>query len=103
MPKASLTTHYKHSAVEIGKENQRNHKRTRGFGTAAGFAGRRTDTETFYAFTSFTTPATVYRYDVQTGRSTVFRQPKVDFQPSAFETRQVFYTSKDGKIGRAHV
>ncbi|MFM1768861.1 MAG: hypothetical protein RJA22_1390 [Verrucomicrobiota bacterium] len=67
-----------------------------GIGTASGFGGKRGDTETFYAFTSFTTPATIYRYDLQTGRSTVYRQPKVDFDPSAFETRQVFFRSKDG-------
>jgi prolyl oligopeptidase len=67
-----------------------------GFGTAEGFEGKRKDRETFYSFTSFTTPTTIYRYDVATGRSTVFRKPKVDFRPASFETKQVFYTSKDG-------
>ncbi len=67
-----------------------------GIGTAAGFNGKRTDKETFYAFTSFTSPATVYRYDPQAGKSTVFRQPKVDFDPTLYETKQVFYNSKDG-------
>ena len=67
-----------------------------GIGTAVGFDGKRKDTETFYAFTSFTTPTTIYRYDVRTGKSTVFRQPKVDFNPNDYETKQVFYTSKDG-------
>ena len=67
-----------------------------GLGTAAGFGGKRTDKETFYSFTSFTTPATVYRYDVATGKSTVFRKPKVDFDPADYETKQVFYASKDG-------
>ena len=65
-------------------------------GTAAGFNGMRTDKETFYAFTSFTTPTTIYRYDVENGKSTVFRQPKVDFNPSDYETHEVFYKSKDG-------
>jgi prolyl oligopeptidase len=67
-----------------------------GIGTAGGFAGKRHDKETFYAFTSFTAPATVYRYDPQAGKSTVFREPKVDFDPTRYETKQVFYHSKDG-------
>ncbi|MEW6161360.1 MAG: prolyl oligopeptidase family serine peptidase, partial [Verrucomicrobiota bacterium] len=67
-----------------------------GIGTATGFNGKRTDRETFYAFTSFTHPTTIYRYDMVTGQSTVFRQPKVDFDSARFETKQVFYTSKDG-------
>ncbi|MGE0128703.1 MAG: prolyl oligopeptidase family protein [Blastocatellales bacterium] len=67
-----------------------------GIGTAAGFGGKRKDAETFYAFTSFTTPTTIYRYDVKTGKSEAYRQPKVDFDPSAYETKQVFYKSKDG-------
>ncbi|MBI1762386.1 MAG: S9 family peptidase [Acidobacteria bacterium] len=67
-----------------------------GIGTATGFNGKRTDTETFYAFTSFTTPTTIYRYDLKTAQSTVYRQPKVDFNPADYETKQVFYASQDG-------
>jgi prolyl oligopeptidase len=67
-----------------------------GIGTAEGFGGKRTDKETFYAFTSFVTPTTIYRYEPGAGKSTVFRQPKVDFDPSKYETKQVFYNSKDG-------
>lgn len=67
-----------------------------GIGTAAGFAGKATDKETFYAFTGFTMPTTIYRYDMVTGKSTIFRQPKVDFTPADYETKQVFYKSKDG-------
>ncbi|HSE16742.1 MAG TPA: prolyl oligopeptidase family serine peptidase [Pyrinomonadaceae bacterium] len=67
-----------------------------GIGSAEGFSGKAVDKETFYSFTGFTTPTTIYRYDVTTGKSTVFRQPKVDFNPVDFETKQVFYTSKDG-------
>ncbi len=66
-----------------------------GIGTALGFGGKRKDTETFYAFTSFTTPTTIYRYDIKSGKSTVYRQPKVDFNPNNYETKQVFYASKD--------
>src|ERR1700739_4753405 len=67
-----------------------------GMGTAEGFGGKRTDKETFYAFTSFVTPTTIYRYEPGAGKSTVFRQPKVDFDPTKYETKQVFYNSKDG-------
>ncbi|HEU4872501.1 MAG TPA: prolyl oligopeptidase family serine peptidase [Pyrinomonadaceae bacterium] len=65
-------------------------------GSAAGFGGKATDKETFYAFTGFTTPTAIYRYDMTTGKSTIFRQPKVDFNPADYETKQVFYKSKDG-------
>jgi prolyl oligopeptidase len=67
-----------------------------GIGAAHGFTGKRKDKETFYAFTSFTVPTTIYRYDPEKGASSVFRQPKVDFDSSRYETKQVFYTSKDG-------
>ena len=67
-----------------------------GIGTASGFAGKRTDDETFYAWTGFTEPTTIYRHDLQTNKSSVLRQPKVAFDPGAFVTTQVFYTSKDG-------
>jgi prolyl oligopeptidase len=67
-----------------------------GIGSAGGFGGRRTDVETFYAFSSYTTPGTVYRYDLKSNESTVFKQPKVDFDPARYETKQVFFTSKDG-------
>ncbi|MEH2114281.1 prolyl oligopeptidase family serine peptidase [Nostoc sp.] len=67
-----------------------------GLGSAGGFGGKRYDTETFYSFTSFTIPGTIYRYNLVTGKSEVFRQPQVDFNPDDYETKQVFYQSKDG-------
>lgn len=67
-----------------------------GIGSAGGFAGKRHDTETFYNFTSFTTPVTIYRNNMKTGKSEIFRQPKVDFNADEYETKQVFYQSKDG-------
>ncbi|MEH2012039.1 prolyl oligopeptidase family serine peptidase [Nostoc sp.] len=67
-----------------------------GLGSAGGFGGKRNDTETFYIYTSFTTPGTIYRYDMITGKSTIFRQPEVDFNPDDYETKQVFFDSKDG-------
>ena len=65
-------------------------------GTASGFGGRRTDKATYYAFTSFTYPTTIYKYDLATNTSTVFRAPKVDVNPQDYVTTQVFYPSKDG-------
>ncbi len=65
-------------------------------GTAVGFSGKRTDTETFYTFTNFTAPATIYRLDLPTATSTLYRAPKLAFDPTAFETTQLFATSKDG-------
>jgi prolyl oligopeptidase len=67
-----------------------------GIGTAAGFGGKRKDKETFYSFTSFISPSIIYRYDPETGKSSIFKQPKVDFDATKYETRQVFYNSKDG-------
>jgi prolyl oligopeptidase len=67
-----------------------------GIGSADGFGGRRRDKETFYGYTSFISPTTIYRYDPQAGKSSIFRQPKVEFDPSLYETNQVFYKSKDG-------
>ena len=67
-----------------------------GIGSVAGFGGKRAETETFYSFTSFTVPGRIYRYDFRSGLSTLWRQPKVAFDPDAFETRQVWVTSKDG-------
>jgi len=65
-------------------------------GTVDGFSGRRTDRETFYSFVSFAYPVRIYRYDFDTGESSIFREPKVPFRPEDFEAREVFYPSKDG-------
>jgi prolyl oligopeptidase len=67
-----------------------------GIGTASGFGGRQSDTETFYTFSSFATPGTSYRYDVITGQSKLLRQSKVKFSTDDYEVKQVFYPSKDG-------
>jgi prolyl oligopeptidase len=67
-----------------------------GIGSVSGFSGKRGDTETFYSFTGFTNPTTIYRLDMASGKSDIFRQPKVDFDPGQYETRQQFFTSRDG-------
>ena len=65
-------------------------------GSVGGFGGKRSDTETFYSFTGYTVPGTIYHYDLATGASSVFRATRVDFNPADYETKQIFYTSKDG-------
>jgi prolyl oligopeptidase len=67
-----------------------------GIGSVSGFGGKRGDSETFFSFTGFTTPTTIYRLDMKSGAATVFRKPDVKFNPADYETRQQFYTSRDG-------
>jgi prolyl oligopeptidase len=67
-----------------------------GMGSVGGFGGHEDDPETFYTFTSFATPPTIYRYDVTTGESSLFRKPDVDIDEDAYDISQVFYQSKDG-------
>jgi prolyl oligopeptidase len=65
-------------------------------GSAGGFGGRFNDTETFYSFTNFTTPNEIYRYDMVSGRSTLFKRPKTAFDSAQYETKREFVTSRDG-------
>jgi prolyl oligopeptidase len=67
-----------------------------GIGSATGFDGRRDQTETFYSFSSFNRPPSIFRYDLQTGESKLIREAKVDFNPDDYLVKQVFYQSKDG-------
>ena len=67
-----------------------------GIGSASGFGGDRDNTETFYSFSSFAVPSRIYRYDLKTGKSVLYKEPKVAFDPDEYVTRQVFYKSKDG-------
>ena len=67
-----------------------------GLGTATGFAGAIGDATTYFSYSDFITPATIYRYDVASGEARVFKAPQVAFDASRYETTQVFYASKDG-------
>jgi prolyl oligopeptidase len=69
---------------------------TPGLGAVAGFGGKRADKETFYSYTGFSTPATIYRYELASAKSEVFRKPAVKFNSDDYETKQIFYSSKDG-------
>ena len=66
-------------------------------GTAGGFSAKKEDTELFYTFTSFTYPSSVFRYDIEENTSELYRQSDVKFDPSKYETNEVFYTSADGE------
>ncbi|KFF16378.1 S9 family peptidase [Flavobacterium hydatis] len=65
-------------------------------GTAGGFSGEKADKVVYYSFTNYTTPGTIYSLDVKSGKSEIYQQPKVDFNSADYESKQVFYTSKDG-------
>jgi len=67
-----------------------------GIGAIGGFSGKRADREAYFAFTSFLYPTTIFRYDLATGAASVFKRPETAFTADGFETKQVFYKSKDG-------
>jgi prolyl oligopeptidase len=65
-------------------------------GSVSGFGGKRDHKETFFTVTSFTTPATVYRYDIENNSYELYQESQIDFEAADYETKQVFYKSKDG-------
>ncbi|RZL19403.1 MAG: S9 family peptidase, partial [Pedobacter sp.] len=67
-----------------------------GLGTANGFSSKKTENDIFYIFTSYVYPTSIFKYDPLTGKSEVYKKPAVDFDPSKYESKQVFYPSKDG-------
>ncbi|SHI77731.1 prolyl oligopeptidase family serine peptidase [Flavobacterium haoranii] len=67
-----------------------------GIGTAGGFGGKKEETTLYYSFTNYVTPGTIYEFDPKSGASKVYNKPKVDFKSEDYESKQVFYTSKDG-------
>ncbi|RLD78650.1 MAG: S9 family peptidase [Bacteroidetes bacterium] len=67
-----------------------------GIGTASGFGGKKEDKDLYYSFTNYTTPSSIFKLEPKSGSSTDYKKPKVDFNSDLFESKQVFYTSKDG-------
>ncbi|MFZ9029071.1 MAG: prolyl oligopeptidase family serine peptidase [Crocinitomicaceae bacterium] len=67
-----------------------------GIGTASGFGSKKNWKDIYYSFQNYHTPGSTYKYDAETGKSTLYWTPKIDFDKDAFESKQVFYTSKDG-------
>ncbi|MEN8185886.1 MAG: prolyl oligopeptidase family serine peptidase [Bacteroidota bacterium] len=67
-----------------------------GVGSAGGFGGRKEDVDLYFSFTNYTTPSTIYKLDPKTGSSEIYKKPNINFNPENYESKQVFYTSKDG-------
>jgi prolyl oligopeptidase len=95
-----FTTYLKDASTRIYKFNadgtNKEEIKLPGIGTASGISGKIEDTLSFYTFTSFTNPGEIYKYDLKTGKSELFRKTEVKFNANDFETKQVFFTSKDG-------
>ena len=92
---------YMKDAVSFIKQYDYNGKLVRdielpGVGTAGGFGGKEKETTLYFSFTNYVTPNTIYTFDPKTGKSQIYQQPKVDFNSANYESKQVFYTSKDG-------
>ncbi len=87
-----------HSTIEVFQEDGQHLQALKlpGIGSVSGLRGKRDDSETFYTFTNFTAPGTIYRLDLKTMQSTVYRQPKLNFDPLQYVTTEVFVSSKDG-------
>jgi len=67
-----------------------------GLGTAGGFSGKKEEKELYYSFTSYVYPPTIFKYDIATGQSSLYKKPAIQFNADDYESTQVFYTSKDG-------
>ena len=67
-----------------------------GVGSAGGFGAKKEEKELYYSFTNYVTPGSIYKYDIENGTSELYRKPDIDFNPENYESKQVFYTSKDG-------
>ena len=92
---------YMKDAVSVIKQYDYNGKLVRdiqlpGLGTAGGFGGKKQEKTLYYSFTNYTTPVTIYSFDPKSGKSAVYQRPKVDFNSDGYESKQLFYTSKDG-------
>ena len=92
---------YMKDAVSVVKQYDYSGKLIRqielpGLGTAGGFAGKKKENTLYYSFTNYITPGSTFSFDATTGLSTVYQRPKVDFNSEEYESKQVFYTSKDG-------
>lgn len=96
-----IFANYLQNAVSVVKQYDYTGKEVRvvelpGIGTVSGFGGKKEDTTLYYSFTNYITPGTIYAFDAKEGISKVYEQPKVKFDSSQYESKQVFYTSKDG-------
>jgi len=95
-----VATYMKDASSEVAvfdtKGKQLNKVELPAIGTVSGFNGKKEDKEVFFTFTSFTYPTTIYRYDIPNNKVSLFRKSEVDINTDNYETKQMFYTSKDG-------
>lgn len=92
---------YLKDATSLVKQFDRNGKLERdielpGVGTASGFGAKKEDKDLYYSFTSYIHPSTIYKYDIASGKSEIYKESGAKFDPSQYESKQIFYTSKDG-------
>jgi prolyl oligopeptidase len=96
-----LFANYLKDATSLVKQFDRNGKEERtielpGIGTASDFEAKREEKDLYYSFTSYIFPATIFKYDIASGKSAIYKKPAILFNPEDYESKQVFYASKDG-------
>lgn len=96
-----IFAHYMKDAISQVKQFDYDGKLIReiklpGVGTVGGFGGKKKDKELYFTFTNYVTPGTIYSFEPNNGSSAIYQQPKIDFKSENYESKQVFYTSKDG-------
>ncbi|SKB72895.1 prolyl oligopeptidase [Parapedobacter luteus] len=96
-----LFAHYLKDATSLVQQYDRTGKLERTIelpdvGSVGGFGAKAEDKELYYSFTSYVYPPTIFKYDIASGKSTLYKASGVDFDPTQYESKQVFYTSKDG-------
>jgi prolyl oligopeptidase len=96
-----IFAHYMKDAISVVKQLDYKGKLVRnielpGIGTASGFSAEKEETTLYYSFSNYITPGSIYKLDIKTGKSTLYQRPKVDFDSEQYESKQEFYTSKDG-------
>lgn len=96
-----IFAHYMKDAVSQVKQydlegNEIREVELPGIGTVSGFSSRKDEKDVYYSFTNYVTPGTIYKYDLESGKSEVYQKPEISFNPEDYTSEQVFYTSRDG-------
>lgn len=96
-----LFAHYMKDALDVVQQFDHQGKKIRdiqlpGQGSAGGFSGKKEETKIYYSFGNYVTPSSIYDFDVNTGKSNLYKKPTIKFNPDDYESKQVFYTSHDG-------
>lgn len=96
-----IFAHYMKDALDVVYQYDHSGKKIReiqlpGQGSANGFSGKKKESKIYYSFSNYVTPSTIYDYDVNSGKSNLYKKPSIKFNPDDYESKQVFYTSHDG-------